>query len=59
MAALEQIVLRLGALVENHPEIVEVDLNPVIAAAGSAIVVDERIRVEPPPPRRPWPAVGR
>ncbi len=51
-------MLRLGALVDEHPEIVEVDLNPVIASASGAVVADARIRVEPPPSRKPWPAVG-
>jgi acyl-CoA synthetase (NDP forming) len=58
IAALEQIVLRLGALVDEHPAIVEVDLNPVIASASGAVVADARVRVEPPPSRKPWPAVG-
>jgi acyl-CoA synthetase (NDP forming) len=58
VGALEQIVLRLSALVDEHPAIVEVDLNPVIASATGAVVADARIRLEPPPSRRPWPAVG-
>jgi acyl-CoA synthetase (NDP forming) len=58
VGALETIVLRLSALVDEHPAIAEVDLNPVIASAGGAVVADARMRVEPPPPRRPWPAVG-
>jgi acyl-CoA synthetase (NDP forming) len=57
--ALEEVVLRLGALVEAHPEVVEVDLNPVIVSADGASVVDARMRVEPPPPRPPWPSLGR
>jgi acetyl coenzyme A synthetase (ADP forming)-like protein len=56
--AVEDVVLRLGALVENHPEVVEVDLNPVIASVHGATVVDARMRVELPPPRRPWPSLG-
>jgi acyl-CoA synthetase (NDP forming) len=57
--ALEQVVLRLGALVDAHSEVVEVDLNPVVVTPAGATVVDARIRVTNPPPRRPWPAVGR
>jgi acetyltransferase len=56
--ALEEVVLRLDALVEEHAEIAEVDMNPVIVSAQGAVVVDARVRVEQPPPRRPWPAVG-
>ena len=55
--ALEDIVLRVSALVDAHPEIVELDCNPVIAAPGGAVVVDARIRVAQPAPTRPWPAV--
>ena len=58
VAALEDVVLRLSALVDAHPEIAEVDLNPVIATPDAATVVDARMRVEPPPPRRPWPSIG-
>jgi acetyl coenzyme A synthetase (ADP forming)-like protein len=55
--ALHDVILRLSALVEEHPEIVEVDLNPVIVAGDAATVVDARIRVEAPPPRKPWPSL--
>lgn len=56
--ALEDAVLRLATMVDEHAEITEVDMNPVIVSADGALVVDARVRVEPPPPRRPWPAVG-
>jgi hypothetical protein len=58
VASLEAVVLRLTAMVEEHAEIVEVDLNPVIVGASGAIVVDARVRVERPPPRQPWPSLG-
>ena len=58
VAALEDVVLRLAAMVDQHAEIAEVDLNPVIVSADGAVVVDARIRAEQPAPRRPWPAVG-
>ena len=57
LPAVEQLLLRVGALVDAHPEVVEMDLNPVIAAPDGARVVDARVRVEPAPPRRPWAAV--
>jgi acyl-CoA synthetase (NDP forming) len=56
--ALEDVVLRLAAMVEEHVEIAEVDLNPVIVSEAGAVVVDARVRVEQAPPRQPWPAVG-
>jgi len=54
--ALAQLVLRVGALADSHREIVELDLNPVIATPDGALAVDARVRVAPPhPSRRPWP----
>ena len=52
IGSLEQVLLRVGALVENHPEIAEMDCNPVIVSPEGALVVDARVRVEeaaPPP----------
>lgn len=47
VSALEQVVLRVGALVEDIPEVSELDLNPVIVLPeGQGVsVVDARIRV--------------
>jgi acyl-CoA synthetase (NDP forming)/RimJ/RimL family protein N-acetyltransferase len=45
-AALEETLLRVSAMVEAHPEIAEMDLNPVIVLAEGAVVVDARIRIE-------------
>lgn len=56
LAALAELVQRVGALADAHREIVELDLNPVIATPDGALAVDARIRVAPPrPTRRPWP----
>jgi acetate---CoA ligase (ADP-forming) len=57
--ALEDIVVRIGWLAANHPEIAELDLNPVIVAPTGATAVDARVRVERPARRPPYPAVGR
>jgi acyl-CoA synthetase (NDP forming)/GNAT superfamily N-acetyltransferase len=56
--ALEDAVLRLAAMVDEHAEIVEADMNPVIVSAEGAVVVDARVRVEERPPTRLWPSVG-
>lgn len=54
--ALAELILRVGALAESHREIVELDLNPVIAGPGGALAVDARVRVaQARPLRRPWP----
>ena len=58
-AALEDVVVRIGALAAAHPEIAELDLNPVIASPTGAVVVDARVRVERPARRPPYPAIGR
>jgi acyl-CoA synthetase (NDP forming) len=53
VAALEDVVLRVGALVESHPEIAEIDLNPVIVSPAGAAIVDARVRLERQAPRAP------
>ena len=45
VGALEDVLLRVSALVEAHPEIAEMDLNPVIVHEAGAVVVDARIRL--------------
>ena len=51
--ALEDVLLRVSALVEAHPEVVEMDLNPLIVHPAGAVAVDARIRLEAGPPRPP------
>ena len=58
VAALENLLLRVSALVENHPEIAEMDCNPVMVLPRGAVIVDSRMRVEAPPLRRPPAAVA-
>jgi acetyl coenzyme A synthetase (ADP forming)-like protein len=48
VAALEQVLLRVSAMVEAHPAIVEMDCNPVIVLPEGAVVVDARMRIEAP-----------
>jgi acyl-CoA synthetase (NDP forming) len=43
IAALAQVAVRLGDVLVDHPEISEVDLNPVLALPQGCIVVDARI----------------
>jgi acetyl coenzyme A synthetase (ADP forming)-like protein len=43
--ALFDLVHRLGALAESLPQVVELDLNPVVALPSGCVAVDARIRV--------------
>jgi acyl-CoA synthetase (NDP forming) len=51
--AIEDVLLRVSAMVEAHPEIVELDCNPLIAGPSGALIVDARVRVESAPAPRP------
>jgi hypothetical protein len=46
-AALEDLLLRLGRLAEDFPEIAELDLNPVLAGPERVLAVDARLRLAP------------
>jgi acetyl coenzyme A synthetase (ADP forming)-like protein len=59
IAAVEDVLLRVSALAATHPEIAELDCNPLLAGPDGAIVLDARIRVSAPPPARPFPALDR
>lgn len=43
VAALESMILQVSSFVEEHPEIAELDLNPVLAYPDGAIAVDARV----------------
>jgi len=58
VSALENVLLRLAALADAHPEVAELDCNPVVVAERGATAVDARVRVEPARPGPPWPALG-
>ena len=51
-AALVDLLHRLGRLAEDLPQVVELDLNPVVALPDSCVVVDARIRVQATSPDR-------
>jgi acetyl coenzyme A synthetase (ADP forming)-like protein len=59
VAALEDLLLRVSALVEAHPQVAELDCNPVKVLPHGAVVVDTRVRVEPAAPRLPLAARRR
>lgn len=53
--ALVDAVLRVGALVDDLPQVRELDLNPILVHEEGATIVDARIRVAP---ARPEPLPG-
>jgi acyl-CoA synthetase (NDP forming) len=44
----EDALLRLSAMVERHPEIAELDANPLLVHADDATIVDARVRIAKP-----------
>ena len=59
VAALEDLLLRVSALVEAHPTIAELDCNPVKVLPDGVVVVDARVRVEAATPPLPLAARRR
>lgn len=49
VAALEETLLRVALLADDLPEVAELDLNPVIASARHAAIVDVKVRLAPAP----------
>ncbi|MEV7250133.1 GNAT family N-acetyltransferase [Streptomyces cyaneofuscatus] len=49
--ALEELLLRLSRLVDDHPEVVSVALEPVVVAPQGLTVLGASARLAPPPPR--------
>ncbi len=47
LGALEDILIRVSRLADDLPHVAELDLNPVIARADGAHVVDARVRILP------------
>lgn len=45
--AIAEVLIRLGQLAADHPEIRELDINPLLADADGVIAVDARIRIAP------------
>ncbi|MFD7339517.1 GNAT family N-acetyltransferase [Streptomyces violascens] len=50
-AALEELLLRVSRLVDDHPEVVAVGLEPVIVAQHGLSVLGASVRLAPAPPR--------
>ena len=50
VGSLEQLLVSLGDLAADVPEIAEVDLNPVMATPGGTVLVDVKVRLSPASP---------
>jgi acetate---CoA ligase (ADP-forming) len=57
LPAIYDVLLRVSAMVEAHPEIAELDCNPLIAGPRDVVIVDARVRVETAAPPRPMPSL--
>ena len=57
--SLEDVLLRISALAAAHPEVVELDCDPVSVSRSGAAVGGARVRVRPAVAPRPFPALGR
>jgi acyl-CoA synthetase (NDP forming) len=49
-SAVTDVLVRVAALVDDVPEIAELDLNPLICRSDGVLAVDARVRVAMPPP---------
>ena len=45
VGALEDVLVRVAALADAHPELAELDLNPLVVGPGGAVAVDARMRL--------------
>ena len=58
LGSLRDLVLHVAALAATHPAVAELDLDPVIATPGGALVVGARVRLEAPGPAAPFPSLN-
>lgn len=45
--AIADVLIRLGELATDHPEVRELDINPLLADASGVVALDTRIRIAP------------
>jgi acyl-CoA synthetase (NDP forming)/GNAT superfamily N-acetyltransferase len=57
--ALEDVLLRVSALAAAHPEVVELECDPLLVSESGAAATGARIRVRTAAPARPFPALDR
>jgi acyl-CoA synthetase (NDP forming)/RimJ/RimL family protein N-acetyltransferase len=59
VASVVDVIVRISALAAAHPEIAELDCNPVVAGSAGATVVDARVRLERTDPPQLYGALDR
>lgn len=57
VAAVEDLITRVAALAHAHPQVRELDGNPVSVGEHGAVILDARVRVGPAPAPAPWPSL--
>jgi hypothetical protein len=57
-AALADLVVRVAALADAHPEVVQIELDPVVVRDRGAVAAAARAQVATAAPEPMWPAVG-
>jgi acyl-CoA synthetase (NDP forming) len=57
IGSLEQVLLRVSAMVESHREIVELDCNPLFVSAQGTLVAAARVRLQAATPLAPVPSL--
>jgi acyl-CoA synthetase (NDP forming) len=57
VASLEDVLLRVSAMVEAHREIVELDCNPLFVSTRGTVIADARVRVKAAAPLAPVPSL--
>ena len=55
LAGLEDILARFSQLVSEQPRIKEIDINPLLAAAGEIVALDARVVLQDEPNENKWP----
>lgn len=55
--SLEDVLLRISAIVEAHREIAEIDCDQLFVTPGGTVIAGARVRVEHPPPPAPVPSL--
>jgi len=59
MKKVEQTMINFSQLIEEHPEIAEIDINPLIIVDNELVAVDARIVIDENPERKPHMIISR